>query len=128
MRVGAVSGGWQPYVYRTNAVNSSSLSKVRPIGNDLLASKTDFSGLTKEENNITVNPLKRGETANFADVLSMQMQMGRLNAQRVIKPDADRVEEDAGLKIIKDRQMTETTLYQARRAAESYGAGMNLLA
>lgn len=83
MRIGAV--GYSPYVYRVNSVSSSSLSRISPIGEDLLASKTDFSGLSKvhQDENVTINPLKRGETANFADVLAMQMQMGRLHAQRI---------------------------------------------
>ena len=83
MRIGAV--GFSPYVYRVNSVSASSLSRVSPIGDDLLASKTDFSGLSgvKNDENATINPLKRGETANFADVLAMQMQMGRLHAERI---------------------------------------------
>lgn len=94
MRVGAIgsAGGigavnfqtYRPYIYNTNTVSGSSLSKVNPIGDDLLASKTDFSGMAEEEQNI--NPLRRGETANFADVIAMQMQMSRMNADRIMKP------------------------------------------
>lgn len=121
MGVGAISaiGTYQPYVYRTNQVSSRSLSKVAPIGEDLLKSKTDFSGLTKEENE-TINPLKRGQTAHFADVLSMQMQMGRMNAQRLIKP----VETQEDPVFTGSGQQQEASLYQARRATESYSAMM----
>lgn len=80
MRIGAV--GYSPYVYRVNSVSARSLNRISPIGDDLLASKTDFSGLAKDEVQ-NVNSLKPGETSNFADVLAMQMQMGRLNAQRI---------------------------------------------
>ncbi len=85
MRIEAVGFQiYQPYIYNTNAVSGNSLSRVKPIGDDLLASGTDFSGMTEEEE--TLNPLRRGETANFADVLAMQMQMGRMNADRIMKP------------------------------------------
>lgn len=103
MRIGAIgsAGGigavsfqtYRPYIYNTNTVSGNSLSKVRAIGDDLLASKTDFSGMTEEEQNI--NPLRKGETANFADVIAMQMQMSRMNAHRVMRP-AERFEQAAG--------------------------------
>lgn len=82
MQVGAVgSAMYTPYIYNTNTVNRASMNKVQGIGEDLLETKTDFSGLSKQEN---VNPLKRGQTLDFAGVLDMQMQMGRLNAARVM--------------------------------------------
>lgn len=94
MRIGAVgsAGGiggvsfhtYRPYIYNTNTVSGSSLSRVKAIGDDLLASRTDFSGLAEDEQN--QNPLRKGETANFADVIAMQMQMGRMNADRIMKP------------------------------------------
>lgn len=95
MRVGAIGSAgtvgavsfqtYRPYIYNTNTVSGSSLSKVKPIGEDLLASKTDFSGMAEDEHNM--NPLRRGETVNFADVIAMQMQMGRMNADRIMKPE-----------------------------------------
>ncbi|MBQ7588655.1 MAG: hypothetical protein IJT37_11600 [Lachnospiraceae bacterium] len=75
MRIGAV--GASPYIYNTNRVSSASLNKIDAIGSDVTSGKTDFSGLTSGENE---NPLKRGETKNYADVLGMQMQMGMMNA------------------------------------------------
>lgn len=81
MQVGAVSMAMpMPYVYNTNSVDRASLNKIKPIEDDLLEAKTDFSGLTKEEN---INPLAMGETKDFAGVLDMQMQMGRMNAARL---------------------------------------------
>lgn len=83
--VGAVSFyNYRPYIYNTNTMSGNSLSKVKPIGDDLLASKTDFSGMAEDEQNM--NPLRKGETVNFADVIAMQMQMGRMNADRIMKP------------------------------------------
>ncbi|MCR5406437.1 MAG: hypothetical protein K6E88_06600 [Lachnospiraceae bacterium] len=84
MRIGAV--GASPYIYNTNAVSSASLGKIKGIGNDLTASKSDFSGLS-ESVGANENPLKMGETKNFVDIVGMQMQMGRMNASRVMDVD-----------------------------------------
>ena len=81
MQVGAVSMAMpMPYVYNTNTVNRASMNKINPIEDDLLEAKTDFSGLTQEEN---TNPLAIGETKDFASILDMQMQMGAQNAARL---------------------------------------------
>lgn len=88
MEIGAV--GFSPYIYNVNSISSGSLSKIAGIGEDLLAGKTDFSDMSEGMNE---NPLKRGETSNFIDVLDMQMQIGKMNASRVMKP----VEETQGL-------------------------------
>ena len=85
MQLGAVS--FSPYIYNTNAVSRSSMSPISGIPDDLLSSKTDFSGLTSEAEN--ENPLRIGETSNFMDILDMQMQMGKLNASRIMKPEED---------------------------------------
>lgn len=88
MRVGAIGGyAYTPYIYNTNTVSSASLGKVQGIGNDLLNSKTDFSALTEQEN---INPLKKGESLDFAGIIGMQFQMSRMNEARVMKePVAD---------------------------------------
>ena len=81
MQVGAVSMAMpMPYVYNTNTVNRASMNKINPIEDDLLEAKTDFSGLTQEEN---TNPLAIGETKDFATILDMQMQMSAQNASRL---------------------------------------------
>ena len=81
MQVGAVSMAMpMPYVYNTNRVDRTSMNKIEPIEDDLLESKTDFSGLTEEEN---VNPLAIGQTKDFAGILDMQMQMSAMNASRL---------------------------------------------
>lgn len=89
MRISGVN--FTPYIYNTNVLSRSSLSKVASIGEDLLSSKTDFSSLTDED--LNENPLRKGQTANWMDVLDMQMQMGRMNASRIMKP----AEETQGL-------------------------------
>ena len=89
MQVGSVGTSYfQPYVYNTNSLSRASLNKVQGIGDDLLTSKTDFSALTDEQKQ-NVNPLKRGETADFNGILDMQMQMSRMNASRVLRPAED---------------------------------------
>ncbi|MBR1770979.1 MAG: hypothetical protein IJ747_03010 [Lachnospiraceae bacterium] len=87
MGVGGIGAiGFQPYIYNTNGIGPSSLQPISPIGTDVVkAPSTDYSELLEENEN--VNPLKRGETKNFADILASQMAMSRLHAERVL-PDA----------------------------------------
>lgn len=81
--VGAVGIGFRPYIYNVNTVSSSSLSRINPIGSDVAkAPSTDYSALYDESENI--NPLRKGETKNFADVLASQMAMSRLHAERLM--------------------------------------------
>ncbi len=79
MRIGAIS--FQPYVYNVNAISPASMNKLSRISDNVLDKKTDFSGLVENE-----NPLRRGQTLNFQDMLEMQMQRGRSAAARMIKP------------------------------------------
>ena len=77
--LGAV--GFQPYIYNTNGISRSSLNPISPIGSDVVkAPSTDYSELYDEGENI--NPLKKGETRNFADILASQMAMSRLHAEQ----------------------------------------------
>ena len=93
MQIGAVS--FQPYIYNTNAVSSKSLNKISAISDNALDSKTDISALVNKgnESQEVQNPLKRGETLDFAGILDQQMSMSRLNAARVMTTPA--VEEEA---------------------------------
>lgn len=90
MVIGAVS--FQPYVYHVNAVSPASMNKLSRISDDVLDKKTDFSGLVEAENE---NPLKMGQTLDFKGMLEMQMQRGRSNAARVMKP-AEKAQEETG--------------------------------
>lgn len=123
MRIGAVSFQmYQPYIYNTNTVSGSSLSKVKPISDDLLSSGTDFSGMTDEEQQ-NLNPLKRGETVNFADVIAMQMQMGRMNADKIMKPAEKAVSSvsEADSSRVSDSQVTEDAGIRAVRMTDAAG-------
>lgn len=129
MQVGAIS--FQPYIYNTNALSARSLSRIESIGDDLLTSKTDYSSLTDES--LNENPLRKGQTANFVDVLGRQMQMSRMNAARVMKP----AEESAALQATASAEpaaalqkadtaqqgqgaQADSNLYQMQRAAQAY--------
>lgn len=88
MTIGAIS--FQPYVYHVNAISPASMNRLSKISDDVLDQKTDFSGLAQAENE---NPLKMGQTLDFKGMLEMQMQGGRNNAARVMKPDREAQEE-----------------------------------
>ncbi len=83
MGIGAISG-YQPYIYNTNSVSANSLNRISAVENDVTSShiKPDrtLSDIYSQE---TINPLERGETADFAGILAMQMQMGRNNADHL---------------------------------------------
>lgn len=83
MRIGSL--GFSPYIYNTNMLSGNSLSKVSPIGDDLTTAKTDYSALT--DSSLNINPLGKGESASFFDILGMQMQMSRMNASRVMSSE-----------------------------------------
>lgn len=81
MRIGAIGAPMAtPYIYNTNRVSRTSMNRVSPIGDDLLASKTDFSELAEEGN---VNPLMQGQTKDFAGIYDKQIQMAKQNATRL---------------------------------------------
>lgn len=80
MGIGAI--GFSPYVYNTNTVSRSSLGRVKPVEEDVTKPSTDYSALTDES--LNVNPLKKGESSNFVDILESQMAMSRQNAARVM--------------------------------------------
>lgn len=110
MRIGAL--GYSPYIYNTNYVSAESLDKIAPIDDDLVTSGTDYSSLT--DDSLNENPLRRGETSNFMDILSMQFQMSQMNASRLIKP-AEETAQSAAQDSRRDQSMgiqTVTELMQ----------------
>lgn len=84
MQIGAVA--FRPYIYNANTVSSNSLNKVSAIGDDVLKSKTDVSELLSDDaiEAVNTNPLKPGQSLDFAGILDMQMQMSRMNADRIM--------------------------------------------
>ena len=74
MGVGAIGSlGVTGYIYNPNQVTSKSLNKVQRISDDVLEGKLDVKNETVPENE---NPLKAGETKDFAAVLEQQMYSG----------------------------------------------------
>lgn len=82
--MGIAAIGFQPYIYNTNAISPASMNRVSAIDDDVTKASTDYSALTDETKN--VNPLKRGESSNFVDILESQMAMSRQNAARLMVP------------------------------------------
>lgn len=78
MNIGMISAMPMTTVYNPNTVTPNSLNKIAPIKNDTSHSHVDFTGLL-DEANYEANPLGRGETKNFADVLASQMAMSNRN-------------------------------------------------
>lgn len=91
MSIGAISAygainalSLRPYVYNTNSVSAASMNKLSRISDDVLDKKIDYSELTDES--LNENPLKKGQTLNFQDMLDMQMRRGQNNAARIMRP------------------------------------------
>lgn len=85
MGIGGI--GFQPYIYSTNRISPASMNRVKPVEDDVTESSTDYSSLTDMSKNI--NPLHKGESANFVDILESQMAMSRANQARVMMPSGE---------------------------------------
>lgn len=129
MQIGALS--FQPYIYNTNRLNSASLSKVTGIDDsDLTSAKTDYSDLT--DMSLNENPLRRGETSNYVDVLAEQMSMSERNEARIMQPSEQEeisltMGEDAVQEVIQAaenwKEQNQQT-FQMQRAIRAYETGM----
>ena len=113
MQIGAIASS--PYVYNTNSVSSASLKSISGIGSDVTSEKIDYSGLTSGE---TINPLSKGESSNFMDVLAMQMNMGKINASRVMQSTED-ASKTLGMSA-DIQQAGDVTAYQMNQAMQAY--------
>ena len=89
MTIGAVA--FQPYVYTVNSISPASMNRLSKISDDVLDKKIDYSELAGAENE---NPLKKGQTLDFQGMLNMQMQRGRYNASRIMKPAEETAAQD----------------------------------
>ncbi len=80
MAVGAIGAvgvtAYDPYIYNTRRVSASSLGSVDRIPDDATRGGVNFISSQAEQTNI--NPLKKGETADFAGVLMSQMAMSQM--------------------------------------------------
>lgn len=120
MTIGALGAyGFQPYVYNTNTVSAASMNKLSRISDDVLDKKTDYSELTDESKNI--NPLKKGQTLDFQEMLQMQMQRGQNNAARIMKSAEETKETEE-----ETAQTSAAVVAQFdQAAAETAGAAIN---
>ena len=72
MRIGSVYPNYFPtYVYNTNQISARSLNRIRPIG------------YHHSESSENTNPLRPGESRDFAGIAASQMALGRMNAARL---------------------------------------------
>lgn len=88
MAVGAVGAvgslAYDPYIYNTRQVSSASLNKIGRISDDATEGGVDFSAVQKAEEQVNINPLRKGETANFADVLMSQMNLSQIHQSQLL--------------------------------------------
>lgn len=104
MRIGAIGNIYPNYIYNTNTVSANSMNKLSRISDNVLDKKVDYSETTAQENQ---NPLKKGETLDFAGVLARQMQQSQNRAAKVL-PN--------GLKPAEDQEKTEEVKSQETKA------------
>ncbi len=84
MQVGAIGANvFGAYVYNTNTVNRGSLNKVSKVPDDVLNRKIEQSKGSDSLTGETTNPLAKGETANFNEMLDMQFALASANATRI---------------------------------------------
>ena len=88
MQIGALSAiQFTPYVYNANRISRASMNKISAIPEDVTKQKVDYTGLLSEDARNT-NPLKRGTSANFADILSSQMSMSRYHQANLMAQES----------------------------------------
>ncbi|MBO6015277.1 MAG: hypothetical protein J6P60_01655 [Lachnospiraceae bacterium] len=114
MQIGAVGMNFQPYVFNTNSVSANSLNKISPIADDALASSVDYYSNSKNQ-----NPLKMGQTANYADVLAMQFQLGQNNATRIMKPEQEQETQAADIAPVASEQISEAAANTVSSVSEA---------
>ena len=96
MRIGGV--GMSPYIYNSNMVSSLSMNKISAIPDDVTQQKIDYTDLLSEELENS-NPLSRGQSRDFMEILSSQLSMSRYHQAKVMKDTLPVTEEDASFAI-----------------------------
>ena len=89
MGVGAIGGigvvSYNPYIYNTNSVSLASLNRVKGISDDATDGGIDMTNAVSansvQEN---INPLRKGETPNFSDILLNQMNMSAIRREDLL--------------------------------------------
>lgn len=86
MNVSAIS--YQPYVYNTNSVSSASMNKISGLSDDALTGKVSYDG----NKGVNENPLAKGQSAHFADIMIQQMSLSQANATRVMQTSTEQIQ------------------------------------
>ena len=76
----------QTYIYNTNKVSSASMNKISRISNDVQQGKVDFSKLRTLQTAENTNPLKKGTSKNFSEIVAAQFASSQANAARIMQP------------------------------------------
>lgn len=112
MAVGAIGGIsapiYNPYIYNTRNVSSASLDSVKRISDDATQGGVDFSKVNEDKPE-NINPLKKGETVGFADILMSQMSMSSVKQTQLFASDTSMQSQD------------NTSAYMFNKAFEAYG-------
>lgn len=101
--------GAMPYVYNTNVLSVNSMNRISAISSDVTVSRLDASGLTKQKSN--TNPLRAGQSADFADILARQMSMGSMRASQILGDDTQAAD-------------TDLSSFQINKAVSAYSDSM----
>lgn len=80
MRIGGIGNRYPNFVYNTNAVSADSLNKLSRISDNVLDKKVGYETNTEENR----NPLRKGETKDFQNILAKQMQEGQNRAAAIL--------------------------------------------
>lgn len=88
MAIGAVSGysavTYNPYVYNSRQLNASSLNAIKPISGDATDGGVDFSKVSGSSEQENINPLRPGQTSDFAGILMSQMASSSLRQYQLL--------------------------------------------
>ncbi|MCM1087274.1 MAG: hypothetical protein NC419_03895 [Muribaculaceae bacterium] len=120
MRIGGLGNVFPTYVYNPNTVSAGSMNKLSRISDNVLDKKTDYSKAAEAENQ---NPLKKGETIDFAGIFAKQMQQGQNRAAKLFTKQMTPVEEEtAQTAAKKPEQETENKITPITQNANADGA------
>ena len=128
MRISGI--GFSPYIYNTNTVSKQSLNKISAISDDLTKSKVDYSGLVSEESK-EENPLRRGQSKDFVDIIASQMALGSYQRDKIAQSMnvTGAAENEPILKVENDSNAENSySAYQMNKAINSYQNGLDLFA
>jgi len=122
-----ISGvGFAPYLYNANNISVNSMNRIAPISDDVSRSKVDYSGLISGDSEVQ-NPLRRGESSNFADILASQMALGASQRDKLSVPVMQPVDMAQTIdNSINAENAINTTDYRMQRAIDAYSQTMDV--